>query len=84
MALREIELSGKNPDTPPQYTFKNCTIESADGKKHALVVTKDVDVVFEKCTFKDIKFQVDPAAGVKVTDCTLDAKPLTSEQMKGR
>lgn len=84
MALKEIEMSGKDPNAEPQYTFRNCTFESADGKKHAVVIAKNVNVVFEKCAFSDMEFQVDPAANVKVADCTLDAKPLTFERTRGR
>ncbi len=84
MALKEIELSGEDPNTPPHYSFKNCTIESADGKKHTIVIAKGVNVVFDKCAFRDMEFQVDAAANVKVADCTLNANPLTLEQMKGK
>ncbi|OHB76412.1 MAG: hypothetical protein A2Z25_18450 [Planctomycetes bacterium RBG_16_55_9] len=84
MAQKEIQMSGKDPNARPEYVFKNCTVESADGQKHSIVIAKSVNVAFEKCTFKDMEFQADSAASVKVVDCTLDAKPLTLEQIEGK
>lgn len=76
MAHKEIQMSGKDLDAETEYVFKNCTVESADGKKHTIVIVKNVNVIFDKCAFSDVTFQVDPSANVKVVDCTLDGKPL--------
>jgi hypothetical protein len=76
-ALKEIEASGKNPDMKPQYTFRNCTLESADGMQRAFVVGPKVNVTIERCRLNGIRFQIDPAANIQATDSTLDGKPLT-------
>ncbi|MCU0914845.1 MAG: hypothetical protein MUC88_09810 [Planctomycetes bacterium] len=55
---------------------------AADGKKHAVVIVTAGPVVFEKCAFKDMTFQVNPAANLRIVDCTLDGKPLTLEQIQ--
>lgn len=80
-ALKEIQMSGKDPEMKPQYTFRGCTLTSADGKPRAFVVAPNVNVTVEKCTFKGIQFQVDPAAHVRVVDSTLDGKPLTAQDL---
>ena len=71
-------MSGKDPDMKPEYTFRNCTVESADGKTRTVTIQAGVNVTFEKCTFKGIRFRVDKAARVKIIDCTLDGKKLSS------
>jgi len=77
MALKEVEMSGKDINMKPEYTFRNCTVESADGKPHTVIIQPGVTVTFEKCTFKGMRFQADKAAKVKVIDCTLDGKALS-------
>jgi hypothetical protein len=78
-ALREIEMSGKDSNIRPQYTFRNCTVESADGKSHAFIIQPDVTVILENCTFRGIEFQTHEAASVTVSGSTLDGNPLTRE-----
>jgi hypothetical protein len=77
-ALREIKLSGKDPDAMPQYTFRRCTIESTRGTPSEFVVGPNVHVTIENCSFKGIRFEVDPAAMFHVSDSTLDGQPLKS------
>ena len=75
--LNEVKMSGKDPDMKPQYTFRNCTVESADGKGHAFIVGPGVNLITQKCTFKGIEFQVDATANVQVANSTLDGKALS-------
>jgi hypothetical protein len=75
-ALREIELSGKDPDAKPQYTFRRCTIESTRDAPSEFVVGPNVNVTIEDCSFTGIRFKVDPAAAVQVSGSTLDGQPL--------
>jgi hypothetical protein len=82
LALQEIQKSGKDPNMKPQYTFRGCTLESVDATPRGFVAGPNVNVSIEKCTFKGIRFQVDPAANIEVTDSTLDGKPLTAETLK--
>jgi hypothetical protein len=82
MALKEIQLSGKDPDAKPHYTFRGCTLTSADGKARTFVVAPNVNVTIERCSFQGIQFQVDPAANVRVTDSTLDGQPLTDDELR--
>ena len=82
MALREIEASGKDPETPPQVTFRNCEITSAGGMPRTMVVGPNVNLTIEKCTFKAIAFQVDPTANVRISESTLDGAPLAEQQWK--
>ncbi|MBM4017509.1 MAG: hypothetical protein FJ288_04130 [Planctomycetes bacterium] len=81
-ALREIEMAGADPDMASQVTFRNCIIESADGKTRRIVIQPGPAVAFHNCTFKDMTFEADPAASVQVLDCTLDGKPLIAEGIK--
>lgn len=50
MALQEIAASGKNPDRPSLYTFRNCNLESADGQPRAIVVGPGVNLSIENCS----------------------------------
>jgi hypothetical protein len=75
--LSEVKLAGQDPDMPPEYTFRDCTVESADGKPREIVIEPGPAVTLERCTFRGMAFRVDPAANVKLIDCTLDGKPLT-------
>jgi hypothetical protein len=75
--LNEVRLAGQDPEMKPEYTFRNCTVESADGKSHEIVIQPGPAVTLEGCTFKQLVFRVDPAASVKLIDCMLDGKPLT-------
>jgi hypothetical protein len=81
-ALKEIKASGKDPNMKPRYTFRNCTLESVDDKPRTFIVGPNVNLTIEKCTFKGIRFQVDPAANVQVTDSTVDGKALSGEALK--
>jgi hypothetical protein len=81
-ALREIEMSGKDPNMKPQYTFRNCTVESVDGTPRGFVIQPDVTVIIEGCTFRGIEFQTHEAASVTVTSSTLDGKPLTEAMLR--
>jgi hypothetical protein len=75
-ALREIQLSGKDPNAKPHYTFRRCTIESTRNTPSEFVVGPNVNVTIEDCPCKGIRFQVDPAAAVQVNGSTLDGQPL--------
>lgn len=75
-ALREIQLSGKDPDARPQYTFRRCTIESTRDPPSEFVVGPNVNLTIEDCCFKGIRLKVDPAAVVQVRGSTLDGQPL--------
>jgi hypothetical protein len=79
LALQEIQKSGKDPTMKPQYTFRNCTLESADGMPRKFVVGPNVNISIERCTFRGIQFQVDAAADMRVTESTLDNQPLTTD-----
>jgi hypothetical protein len=80
--INEIKLAGQDPAMKPEYTFRRCTIESADGKAHEVVIQAGPPVTFEQCTFKGMKFRVDKGADVKLVECTMDGKPLTVEQLQ--
>jgi hypothetical protein len=80
--LNEVKLAGQDPDMKPQYTLRNCTVESADGKLHEIVIQPGPAVTFQRCTFKQMTFRVDPAANVKLIDCTLDGQPLTEADFR--
>lgn len=75
-ALKEIQLSGKDPNAKPQYSFRRCTIESTRDTPSEFVVGPNVNVTIENCIFKGIRFKVDPTAAVQVSDSTLDGQPL--------
>jgi hypothetical protein len=75
-ALREIQMSGKDLNAKPHYTFRRCTIESTRDTPSELVVGPNVNVTIENCSFKGIRFTVDAAAVVQVSDSTLDGQPL--------
>jgi hypothetical protein len=80
--LNEIKLAGQDPDLKPEYTFRNCTVESADDKVRQIVIQPGPNVTFERCAFKGMEFRVGKAAQVKLVDCTLDGKPLTEAQLQ--
>jgi hypothetical protein len=75
-ALREIQLSGKDSDAKPQYTFRGCTIESTGATPSEFVIGPNVNVTIENCTCRGIRFKVDPAASIRVNGSTLDRQPL--------
>jgi hypothetical protein len=75
MAWREIAASGKDPQSRPEYVFRDCTIEGADDKPRRFVVGPNVNLVIERCTFRSIELEIDPAANVQVSESTLDGKP---------
>jgi hypothetical protein len=79
-ALREIQLSGKDPNAKPQYTFRRCTIESTRDTPSEFVVGPNVNVMIENCSFKGIRIKVDPAAAVQASGSTLDGQPLKISQ----
>jgi hypothetical protein len=75
-ALKEIELSGKDPTGRPQYTFRGCTFESTRDTPSDFIVGPNANVTIENCSFKRLRLQVDPAAVVQVSRSTLDGQPL--------
>ncbi len=76
LALKEIRMSGKDPTMQPDYTFRDCTVESADETPRTVVIQAGVNVTFVNCQFRRIRFQIDPSANVKMIRCTLDGTPL--------
>jgi hypothetical protein len=80
--LNEIKLAGQDPEMKPEYTLRNCTVESADGKPHEIVIEPGPAVILERCTFRGVTFRVDPSANVKLIGCTLDGRPLTAANFK--
>lgn len=79
-ALREIQLSGKDSNAKPQYTFRRCTIESTRDTPSEFIIGPNVNVMIEKCSFKGIRFEVDPVAAVQASGSTLDGLPLKISQ----
>jgi hypothetical protein len=80
--LNEIKLAGQDPDLQPEYTFRNCTVESGDDKVHQIIIQPGPRVTLERCAFKGMAFRVARAAKVKLVDCTLDGQPLTEAQFQ--
>jgi hypothetical protein len=75
-ALRESELSGKDPNARPQYTFRRCTIESTRDTPGEFFIGPNVNVTIEDCSLKGVRLKVDPTAEVLVRGSTLDGQPL--------
>jgi hypothetical protein len=82
MALKEVAMSGKDPNMKPQYTFRNCVFDSVGGDTHAFIVGPGVDLTLDRCAFKGFRFQVDPGAKVTLVKCTLDGKPLEESRIR--
>jgi hypothetical protein len=53
-----------------------------DGTPRQFIVGPNVNLTIEKCSFKSIRFQIDPAANVQVSDSSVDDKPLTVEMLR--
>jgi hypothetical protein len=56
--------------------FRRCTIECSRDASSDFVVGPNVNVTIEDCSFKGIRFKVDPAASVQVSGSNLDGQPL--------
>ncbi|MBI3464826.1 MAG: hypothetical protein HY000_17495 [Planctomycetes bacterium] len=74
--LNEIKLAGADPEMKSEVTFRNCTVESADGPVRQIVTQPGPSVAFERCVFKGIEFKPEKASNVKLIDCTLDGRAI--------
>jgi len=77
-ALNEINLAGKDPTIKPEYSLLRTVVSGDPDKKGTVKIGAGVTLTLERCTFNNVKFDVDPAAVVRVAGSTADGQPLES------
>lgn len=77
-ARNEIAQAGKDPNVTPDFVLQRTRIVGDAENKGTVKIGAGARLTLEDCTFSNVVFDVDPAAVIRVSNSTVDGRPLES------